>query len=159
MEKEIIYKRSRRDIVMYLLLLIIVDLGAVYMILSNSYILGLICAVVFGIITIYHIKLLIVPTNLLIVNKEGIKTKYTKGKFISWEEIGEIYIDNDTYKNRPVDVIAIKLRKEEDKFKNIKFPQPRKKASGDYNINLQFSDSKLEDAYKEIREFYRKYIK
>ena len=40
MEKEIVYKRSRRDIIMYLLLVIIADLGCAYMILCNSYILG-----------------------------------------------------------------------------------------------------------------------
>ena len=40
MEKEILYKRSRRDIIMYLLLVIIADLGCAYMILCNSYILG-----------------------------------------------------------------------------------------------------------------------
>lgn len=159
MEKEIIYKRSRRDIMMYLLLVIIADLGCAYMMLCNSYILGIACAIIFGIATLYLIKLLIVPNTILTVNKEGIKTKYTKGKFIPWNEIAEIYIDKDSYKDRPVDVLAIKLRKEGDKVKNIKFPKPKTKIRGDYNVNLQYSNGKLEGAYKEIRDFYRNNIK
>ena len=99
------------------------------------------------------------PNTILTVNKEGIRTKYTKGKFISWNEIAEIYIDKDSYKDRPVDVLAIKLRKEGEEVKNIKFPQPKTKIRGDYNVNLQYSNGKLEDAYKEIRDFYRHNIK
>lgn len=159
MEGEIVYKRSRRDIIMYLLLIIIADLGAAYMMASNFYILGLICIIVFLAITLYHIKLLIVPNRVLTISKEGIKTKYTRGDFISWDEISEIYIDKDSYKDKPVDVIAIKLRKEGEEVKNIKFPQPKTKIRGDYNINLQYSDGKIEDAYKNIRDFYRKNIK
>lgn len=159
MEKEIVYKRSRRDIMMYVLLLIIADLGCAYMILSNAYMLGLISSVIFGVATLYFIKLLIVPSAILTINKEGIKTKYTKGKFISWDEISEIYIDKDSYKDRPVDVLAIKLRKEGEEAKNIKFPQPKTKIRGDYNVNLQYSDGKLEDAYKEVRDFYRRNIR
>lgn len=159
MEKEIVYKRSRRDIMMYLLLTIIVDLGCAYMILSGSYILGLICTVIFGGVTLYLIKLLIVPNAILTVNREGIKTKHTKGKFITWKEISEIYIDKDSYKDRPVDILAIKLRKEGKEVKNIKFPQPRVQVRGDYNVNLQYSDGKLEDVYKEVRDFYRNNIR
>ena len=159
MENEIVYKRSRKDIIMYLLLIIIVDLGCAYMIVSNSYILGSICSAIFGVVTLYFIKLLIVPNAILTVNKEGIKTKYTKGKFISWDEISEIYIDKDSYKDRPVDVLAIKLKKDGESVKNIKFPQPKTKIRGDYNINLQYSDGKLEDAYKEVRDFYRNNIR
>jgi len=159
MEKEIVYKRSRRDILMYLLLVIIVDLGCAYMMLCSSYILGIICLVIFGAITLYLIKSLIVPNAILTVNKEGIKTKYTKGKYISWDEISEIYIDKDSYKDRPVDVLAIKLKKEDEEVKNIKFPQPKTKVRGDHNVNLQYSDGKLEDAYTQIRDFYRNNIK
>lgn len=159
MEKEIIYRRSRKDIMMYLLLAIIADLGCAYMILCDSYILGLISLLVFGISTLYLIKLLIIPNAIIIVNKEGIKTKYTNNKFISWSEISEIYINKDSYKDRPVDVLSIKLKKEENEVKNIKFPQPKTKVRGDYNVNLQYSDGKLEDAYKEIRNFYRNNIK
>lgn len=159
MEKEIVYKRSRRDIMMYLLLAIIADLGSAYMMLCNAYILGVVCSIIFGIATLYLIKLLIVPNAILTVNNEGIKTKYTNGAFIHWNEIAEIYIDKDSYKDRPVDVLAIKLRKEGDSVKNIKFPQPKTKVRGDYNVNLQYSNGKLEDAYKEIRDFYRNNIK
>ena len=159
MEKEIIYKRSRKDIMMYLLLAIIADLGCSYMILCDSYILGLISSLVFGISTLYLIKLLIIPNAIIIVNKEGIKTKYTNNKFISWSEISEIYINKDFYKDRPVDVLSIKLKKEENEVKNIKFSQPKTKVRGDYNVNLQYSDGKLEDAYKDIKNFYRKNIK
>lgn len=159
MAKEIVYKRSRRDIMMYLLLVIIADLGCAYMIVSSSYILGLVFGVIFGGLTLYLIKLLIVPNAILIVNEEGIKTKYTKRKFISWNEIAEIYIDKDSYKDRPVDVLAIKVRQEGENIKNIKFPQPKTKVRGDYNINLQYSNGKLEDAYREVRDFYRNNIK
>lgn len=159
MEKEIIYRRSRKDIMMYLLLAIIADLGCTYMMLCDSYILGLISLLVFGISTLYLIKLLIIPNAIIIVNKEGIKTKYTNNKFISWSEISEIYINKDSYKDRPVDVLSIKLKKEENEVKNIKFSQPKTKVRGDYNVNLQYSDGKLEDAYKEIRNFYRNNIK
>lgn len=159
MEKEIIYRRSRKDIMMYLLLAIIADLGCAYMILCDSYILGLISSLVFGISTLYLIKLLIIPNAIIIVNKEGIKTKYTNNKFISWGEISEIYINKDSYKDRQVDVLSIKLKKEEDEVKNIKFSQPKAKVRGDYNVNLQYSDGKLEDAYKEIKNFYRNNIK
>lgn len=159
MEKEIIYRRSRKDIMMYLLLAIIADLGCAYMILCDSYILGLISLLVFGISTLYLIKLLIIPNAIIIVNKEGIKTKYTNNKFISWSEISEIYINKDSYKDRPVDVLSIKLKKEENEVKNIKFSQPKTKVRGDYNVNLQYSDGKLEDAYKEIKNFYRNNIK
>lgn len=159
MEKEIIYRRSRKDIMMYLLLAIIADLGCAYMILCDSYILGLISLLVFGISTLYLIKLLIIPNAIIIVNKEGIKTKYTNNKFISWSEISEIYINKDFYKDRPVDVLSIKLKKEENEVKNIKFSQPKTKVRGDYNVNLQYSDGKLEDAYKEIKNFYRNNIK
>lgn len=159
MEKEIIYRRSRKDIMMYLLLAIIADLGCAYMILCDSYILGLISLLVFGISTLYLIKLLIIPNAIIIVNKEGIKTKYTNNKFISWSEISEIYINKDSYKDRPVDVLSIKLKKEENEVKNIKFSQLKTKVRGDYNVNLQYSDGKLEDAYKEIKNFYRNNIK
>jgi len=159
MEKEIVYKRSRKDILMYLLLVIIADLGCAYMILCGSYILGIISLIIFGVATLYSIKLLIIPNAILTVNKEGIKTKYTKGKYITWNEISEIYIDKDSYKDRPVDVLAIKLKKEGQEVKNIKFPQPKNKVRGDYNVNLQYSDGKLEDAYTQIRDFYRNNIK
>lgn len=159
MEKEIVYRRSRKDVLMYLLLVIIVDLGCAYMMLSGSYILGIICLVIFGGVTLYLIKSLIIPNAILNVNKVGIKTKYTKGKYISWNEISEIYIDKDSYKDKPVDVLAIKLKKEGEEVRNIKFPQPKTKVRGDYNVNLQYSNGKLEDAYKQIRDFYRSDIK
>ena len=41
MDKEIIYKRSRKDIAIYLILSIIGDLGAIYAIQVNSLIVGL----------------------------------------------------------------------------------------------------------------------
>ncbi len=159
MEKEIIYKRSRRDIIMYLLLCLMGDLGAIYAMQVNSIILGIIGLIVFGGYTIYLLIRLILPNVILEVNKNGIKTKYTKGEYLSWNEIGEIYIDNDEYKERPVDVIAIKMKKEGEENKKIKFPKPRRKVRGDYNVNLQYSNGNLQDAYKEIREFYKNYIK
>ena len=159
MEKEIVYRRSRKDILIYLLLVIIADLGCAYMMLCSSYILGIISLIVFGGATLYLIKLLIIPNVIITVNKEGIKTKYTKGKYISWNEISEIYIDKDSYKDRPVDVLSIKLKQEGEEVKDIKFPQPKNKVRGDYNVNLQYSDGKLEDAYTQIRDFYRNNIK
>lgn len=159
MEKEIIYKRSRRDVTMYLLLSIIADLGCTYAIQVNSVVIGIIGLIIFGCCTIYLIFRLIIPNTILEVNKKGIKTKYTKGKYISWDDITEIYIDKDSYKDRPVDVIAIKLRKEGEVNKNIKFPKPKKKVRGDYNVNLQYSNGNTENAIKEIREFYRNNIK
>ena len=158
MDKEIIYKRSRRDIVMYLLLAVIADFGCIYAIQSNSVIIGLIGLVIFGACTIYLLFRLIVPNALLTVNKKGIKTKYTKGEFIPWADIAEIYINNDSYKDRPVDVLAIKLKNEKDENKKIKFPKA-KSVRGDYNLNLQYSDGKLEDAIKEIKDYYMKNIK
>ena len=102
---------------------------------------------------------LISPDVLLQVNKKGIKTKYTKGEYLSWNDISEIYIDNDEYKDRPVDVIAIKIKKEDEKGKSIKFPKVKYKVRGDYNVNLQYSNGNLEVAYNEIKEFYKNNIK
>ncbi|MEG0857549.1 MAG: STM3941 family protein [Terrisporobacter sp.] len=159
MEKEIVYKRSRRDIVMYLLLAIMADLGCMYAIQSNSVILGSIGIIIFGVSTLYLFVRLIVPNAILTVNSQGIMTKYTKGQYIDWNDIYEIYIDMDTYKNKPVNVLAIKLRNEEEPKKNIKFSKPKSQVRGDHNINLQYSDGSLEEAIKEIREFYRKNIR
>lgn len=159
MDKEIIYKRSRMDILVYLLLCLIGDMGFIYAIGANSLLLGLMGVIVFGGYTIYLIIRLISPNILLQVNKNGIKTKYTKGEYLLWDDISEIYIDNDQYKNQAVDVIAIKMRKENEKNKNIKFSNPKVKVRGDYNINLKYSNGKLEDAYKEIKNFYKNYIK
>lgn len=157
-ESEIVYKRSRKNILIYLFLVIICDLGCGYMILCGADILGIICTVIFLAATIYTIKLLIVPTVILTVNEDGIKTKYTEGKFVHWDDIAEIYIDHDSYKDRGVDVISIKLREEGQEVKKIKFPQPKTKVRGDYNMNLQYCDIKLEDAYEEIKSFYRNNI-
>lgn len=159
MDKEIIYKRSRKDIAIYLILSIIGDLGAIYAIRVNSLIVGLIGLIAFGCYTIYLIVRLISPDVLLQVNKKGIKTKYTKGGYLSWNDISEIYIDNDEYKDRPVDVIAIKIKKEDEKGKSIKFPKVKYKVRGDYNVNLQYSNGNLEVAYNEIKEFYKNNIK
>ena len=71
----------------------------------------------------------------------------------------KIYIDNDEYKDRPVDVIAIKIKKEDEKGKSIKFPKVKYKVRGDYNVNLQYSNGNLEVAYNEIKEFYKNNIK
>ena len=159
MDKEIIYKRSRKDIAIYLILSIIGDLGAIYAIQVNSLIVVLIVLIAFGCYTIYLIVRLISPDVLLQVNKKGIKTKYTKGEYLSWNDISEIYIDNDEYKDRPVDVIAIKIKKEDEKGKSIKFPKVKYKVRGDYNVNLQYSNGNLEVAYNEIKEFYKNNIK
>ena len=142
MDKEIIYKRSRKDIAIYLILSIIGDLGAIYAIQVNSLIVGLIGLIAFGCYTIYLIVRLISPDVLLQVNKKGIKTKYTKGEYLSWNDISEIYIDNDEYKDR-----------------SIKFPKVKYKVRGDYNVNLQYSNGNLEVAYNEIKEFYKNNIK
>ena len=159
MEKEIIYKRSRKDITMYLLLSIIGFLGSIYAFQVNSLVIGTIGLSIFGISNIYLIYRLICPNEILRVDKSGIKTKYTRGEYISWDKIDEIYIDMDSYKDRPVDVIAIKLKANENDKKNIRFTKPKTKVRGDYNVNLQYSDGNIEDALKEIREFYRNYIK
>ena len=135
MDKEIIYKRSRKDIAIYLILSIIGDLGAIYAIQVNSLIVGLIGLIAFGCYTIYLIVRLISPDVLLQVNKKGIKTKYTKGEYLSWNDISEIYIDND------------------------EFPKVKYKVRGDYNVNLQYSNGNLEVAYNEIKEFYKNNIK
>ena len=135
------------------------DLGSIYAIQLNSVAVGLIGMVIFGVTTIYLIFRLIVPNTLLIVNKLGIKTKYTNGEFISWEKISEIYIDKDSYKDRPVDVLAIKLKDEKNKDRKIKFPKPKHKIRGDYNLNLQYSDGNIDDAIKEIKNFYMQNIK
>ena len=112
MKKEIIYRRSRRDIIMYILLSLMGDLGSIYAIQVNSVAIGMIGLVGFGSYTIYLIIRLISPNVILEVNESGIKTQYTKGEYLSWNEIGEIYIDNDEYKEKPVNVIAIKMKKE-----------------------------------------------
>ena len=158
MKKEIIYRRSRRDIIMYILLSLMGDLGSIYAIQVNSVAIGMIGLVGFGSYTIYLIIRLISPNVILEVNESGIKTQYTKGEYLSWNEIGEIYIDNDEYKEKPVNVIAIKMKKEGEENRKIRFPKPRNKVRGDYNVNLQYSDGNLEQAYKEIREFYKNYI-
>lgn len=159
MEKEIVYKRSRRDITMYLLLSLIADLGCIYAIQVNSTVVGFTGLIIFGICTIYLTVRLIIPNTILVANDEGIKTKYTKGKYIPWDNISEIYIDMDSYKDKPVNVIAINTRKEDEPQKSIKFPNPKNKVRGDHNVNLQYSDGNVEEALKEIKKFYKVNIK
>ena len=158
MKQEIVYKRSRKDIIMYLLLCMIALLGCVYAIVSNATAIGTIGLVAFAIIFVYLIVRLFNPNEILRIDLNGIKTKYTKGEYINWNDIEEIYMDMDTYKNTPVNVISINLKKHEND-KKIKFSKAKIRVRGDYNVNLQYSTGNINDALKEIKKFYKKNIK
>ena len=108
MKKEIIYRRSRRDIIMYILLSLMGDLGSIYAIQVNSVAIGIIGLVGFGSYTIYLIIRLISPNVILEVNESGIKTQYAKGEYLSWNEIGEIYIDNDSIRKNLLMLLLLK---------------------------------------------------
>lgn len=78
---------SRRDVVMYLIFVLMLDLGCAYAMQVNSFLIGIISSIIFGAMTLYIIFRPFIPNTILEINTKGIKTKYTKREYIPWDDI------------------------------------------------------------------------